>query len=67
MSSTQILRAYKGYELHQPESGGKAGYGKNVTSAIQVRKDNCIVKRFRYRISDKGNFKLALRCAPTIY
>lgn len=41
-----------GYEIHVPTSGGKAGFGCNVTSTIQVRKDGCICKQFRFTIAD---------------
>ncbi len=41
---------YKGHELHRPTSGGKAGKGFNKTSTVQVRKDGCIVKQFRYEL-----------------
>lgn len=40
---------YKGYEIHIPTSGGKAGKGFNKTSSLQVRKNSCIVKTFRFQ------------------
>lgn len=39
------------YYLHHPKSGGKAGKGRNKTSTVQVRKDNMIVKQFRYSLA----------------
>lgn len=44
------LHDYKGYEFHQPTSGGKAGKGCNRTSTIQIRQGNCIVKQFRFEL-----------------
>ena len=43
---------YKGYEIHLPTSGGKAGWGRNVTSTIQVRNGTSIVKQFRFTVAD---------------
>lgn len=41
---------YKGFEIHIPTSGGKAGKNRNISSTIQLRKDGCIVKQFRFLI-----------------
>lgn len=41
---------YKGYEVHLPTSGGKAGKGCNKTSTIQVRRGGCIQKQFRWTL-----------------
>lgn len=38
---------YKGYYIHRPTSGGKAGKGYNLTTTIQVRKDGLIIKKFK--------------------
>lgn len=43
---------YKGYNIHVPRSGGKAGKGYNLTTTIQVRRDGLIVKSFKV---DAGN------------
>lgn len=42
------LATYKGFEIHLPTSGGKAGFGLNKTGSIQVRRDGFIVKQFRF-------------------
>ncbi len=44
---------YKGFEIHLPDSGGKAGKGHNVTSTIQVRTGSCIVKQFRFEMASR--------------
>ena len=46
------LAELNGYEVHLPTSGGKAGKGCQKTSSIQVRRNNLIVKQFRFVISD---------------
>jgi hypothetical protein len=43
---------YKGYEVHIPSSGGKAGKGCNLTSSIQMRKGGRIAKQFRFSMTD---------------
>jgi hypothetical protein len=51
-----------GYELHLPMSGGKAGKGYQKTSSIQVRRNNVIVKQFRFKVdglSTQAAFKKA--------
>lgn len=40
------------FEFHLPMSGGKAGHGRNRTSTIQVRRNGCVVKQFRFNVSD---------------
>jgi hypothetical protein len=42
-----LIAKYQGFELHQPTSGGKAGTDRNVTTSVQVRRDNMIVKQIR--------------------
>lgn len=37
-----------GFEAFIPTSGGKAGAGCALTSSIQLRRDNCIAKQFRF-------------------
>lgn len=41
---------FNGYEVHIPTSGGKAGKGKQSTTSIQLRKGNCILKQFRFKL-----------------
>lgn len=63
------ISTYGGYEIHVPTSGGKAGKGRNATSTVQLRKDNCIVKQFRFRMggldpaSTRSNMERAVRKA----
>lgn len=45
-------RPYRGYDLYQPTSGGKAGKGHAKTSSIQVRLDNRLLTQFRYKVGD---------------
>lgn len=47
------------YEIHLPTSGGKAGAGKNATSALQVRLGGVILKAFRFAIADTESRKKA--------
>ena len=47
-----LIATRHGYEFHLPDSGGKAGRGKNATSTIQVRRGNQIVKQFRFPMDD---------------
>lgn len=51
---------YRGTALHQPQSGGKAGKGRNKTSTIQVRDDFGIVKQFRYDVDSFQALKSAV-------
>lgn len=57
------LTDYKGFEVHLPTSGGKAGTGFNKTSTIQVRKNSMIVKQFRFYMADNESQRNALRNA----
>ena len=43
------------YTLHFPATGGKAGRGRNKTSALQVRRHNCIVKQFRFTVAQASS------------
>jgi len=45
------------------QTGGKAGKGYNKTSTIQVVKDDCIVKQFRYTVDDAASFAQVSRKA----
>lgn len=54
---------YKGYEVHVPTSGGKAGTGCNQTSTVQVRLGCNIVKQFRFTVDSPDSRKTALRKA----
>lgn len=54
---------YRGYEFHLPTSGGKAGKGHAKTSNIQVRKDSCILRQFRFRVDDPADRKRAADAA----
>jgi hypothetical protein len=44
---------YNGSTIVIPESGGKAGKGRNITGSVQVRRFNSIVKQFRFK-TDAG-------------
>lgn len=52
---------FQGYEIHLPSSGGKAGKGKNVMSSIQARKNNQILKQFRFTVSSPESQRPAMR------
>lgn len=54
---------YKGYEIHLPTSGGKAGKGCAVTSNVQLRQGNCIVKQFQFVVANPESQKLAAQKA----
>ena len=56
---------YKGYTIHFPTSGGKAGRGRNVTSTVQLRTDDCNVKQIRYTVDQPDDFNRALAKAKT--
>jgi hypothetical protein len=45
----EFITTYKGCDLYQPTSGGKAGAGHAKTSSIQIRKGGCIIKQVRYK------------------
>ncbi len=47
------------YAIHIPSSGGKAGYGRNKTSAVQVRNFGRIVKQFRFVAGDVASKRRA--------
>jgi hypothetical protein len=57
------LGELNGYEFHFPTSGGKAGNGHNVTGTIQVRRDNRIVKQFRFKVADFEDRQRAVKKA----
>ena len=42
------------YSFYLPQSGGKAGKGRNKTSSIQVFKDGWIRKHFRFTVANNG-------------
>jgi hypothetical protein len=45
------------------QTGGKAGKGHNKTSTVQVIKDGCLVKQFRYTVDNPASFMEASRKA----
>lgn len=51
------------YELHLAVSGGKAGKGKNITSTVQVRKSEMILKQFRFTSGDSESRKRVVKKA----
>lgn len=55
-----LIESMNGYEFHLPTSGGKAGKGKQKTSTIQVRKDNIVVKQFRFVVDSVKSMKTAV-------
>ena len=57
----------KGIEIVMPTSGGKAGKGCNKTSSLQVRKDNMIVKQFRFTVNDPVSRKKAMDKARELF
>jgi len=48
------VRTHRGHTLWEPQSGGKAGKGNNVTGTIQVRKGGRILKQFRFFTKNPG-------------
>lgn len=54
---------FKGYEMHLPTSGGKAGKGNQKTSTIQVRGGGQIVAAFRFEIASKDSMNAAIQRA----
>lgn len=52
---------FGGFEIHVPTSGGKAGKYHAITSNIQIRCDNRILKQFRFIIADSESRKSAMR------
>jgi hypothetical protein len=50
---------HKGFEIHVPTSGGKAGKGCNLTTSIQIRRSSAIVKQFRSK-ADRDNMIKAI-------
>ena len=57
------IATINGFEIHLPTSGGKAGKGHAKTSTIQIRKDNVIVKQFRFVIADLDSKNKAIGAA----
>ena len=55
---------YKGYIINFPDSGGKAGFGRNVTSNAQLLAHSCIVKQFRFVINRPGDSDGSLQTSP---
>lgn len=51
---------YKGYEIRQPTSGGKAGKWRNVTSTVQVVHGQRLLKQIRFAVPKLGAFHAAL-------
>lgn len=58
-----IIESIGEYTLCIPESGGKAGKGRNKTSTVQVRKRESmrqtLVKGFRYKRGDPDSYSSA--------
>lgn len=57
------LNDYKGYEIHVPTSGGKAGKGHNLTSTIQIRLDSMIKKQIRFDLASMDSRARAIDSA----
>lgn len=49
-SKGDCIHEYRGYKFFLPSSGGKAGYGMNKTSSLQIRNGNQIVKQIRFKV-----------------
>ena len=58
--SGEIFKTIGKYTIYLPGSGGKAGAGKNITSSVQVRRDNCIVKQYRYIVGIRESSDCAI-------
>lgn len=54
---------YKGFQIHVPTSGGKAGKGCNATSSLQVIKHSQIRKLFRFKLDARDSYSNALEKA----
>lgn len=54
------IAAFNGYELHIPDTGGKAGKGCNLTGSVQIRQGNLIVRNIRYKRTVAGDQGRAL-------
>lgn len=60
---------YKGYEIHFPTSGGKAGKGHQKTSTIQVMEPNrfsgghMLKIAFRFTMADANSRQSAIKRA----
>lgn len=54
------IQDYKGFEFHLPQSGGKAGKNRNLTTSLQVRRNSCIEKQFRFQADSRLGKNLAL-------
>jgi len=57
------IGSQNGCDFYQPTSGGKAGTGFNVTSTIQVRRGNQVVKQFRFKVLEPGGREKAIQKA----
>ena len=57
------IGAVGGFEFHVPTSGGKAGYGCNKTSTVQVRKGGYLLKQFRFEMASRDSRLAAMRKA----
>lgn len=62
------LADYKGYQIHIPTSGGKAGKGCNVTSTIQVfgpshNGSRWMEKAFRFTVASAESRQAAMHKA----
>ena len=58
-----MWKLYRGFVLHIPLSGGKAGKGRNVTGSVQVREGGRIVKQFRFRSAEAKSRRSAMQKA----
>jgi hypothetical protein len=61
--SNMKIAELNGFSAHLPLSGGKAGKGHQKTGAIQVRRENLIVKQFRFVWDEKSSRLKAIRSA----
>lgn len=50
---------YRGYTIRTPDTGGKAGYGRNKTSTVQVLYDRTLEKQIRFTVGDKESLRRA--------
>lgn len=50
---------YRGLTIRTPTSGGKAGYGCNKTSTVQVIHCNQLEKQIRFIVGDKESLRKA--------
>lgn len=55
----KLIHQISDFRIYVTTSGGKAGKGLNKTASVQVRRDDCVMKSFRFVLAQEGSFKKA--------